>query len=460
MISKLCIQMSSLFLLQNSLKQVLTSILVYSLFSQGLISNEFQAFDQIDEVCIMHQHSNQQCYTDSIWESAGDVWEVVGGGDVIPCRFPYLISLQMPNYNDDMGESCLHFCGGTLISPRVVMTAAHCIATTLLTTELTYTVIDIRPETRFAALDPYCRHMQGKDRVNISQAYVHSGYKGDATTGNDIALLLLEREFKNFNGPYANYKAAQFVQDAGWSSHLYSVVGWGATNMTDTQNLVYTQSVKPQQMGYLTYINDRDCNQSISQYALVDSQTMVCFLSETTDSCKGDSGGPLIASNVTFLQSEFQKGSPWDDVQVGITSWGPDMTCGGGDVILPGVYTNVANYVTWIDEVLSVIKTLDIGNIQYAYTKYEDLYDDRIGYQEDVANVFQISLEIPKLDVVLELPDKCLEDVLPGYCNQQIERYYYDSVLKVCRNFTYTGCFGNRNNFETLSSCKETCAYK
>jgi tissue factor pathway inhibitor 2 len=50
----------------------------------------------------------------------------------------------------------------------------------------------------------------------------------------------------------------------------------------------------------------------------------------------------------------------------------------------------------------------------------------------------------------------------PGKCEnneafQNISRFYYDMNKQKCEGFEYTGCGGNKNNFETLSDCETAC---
>ncbi|XP_055991079.1 mastin-like [Sorex fumeus] len=63
---------------------------------------------------------------------------------------------------------------------------------------------------------------------------------------------------------------------------------------------------------------------------------MVCAGNKDQDACQGDSGGPLVC----YLTGNW--------VQVGIVSWG--NIC--GQLSVPGVYTKVASYVSWIHQFL------------------------------------------------------------------------------------------------------------
>ncbi|VDI45206.1 Hypothetical predicted protein [Mytilus galloprovincialis] len=54
-------------------------------------------------------------------------------------------------------------------------------------------------------------------------------------------------------------------------------------------------------------------------------------------------------------------------------------------------------------------------------------------------------------------PDVCSLPFETGNCHQRITRYYFDNYLKTCREFTFTGCFENGNNFLTKSDCESLC---
>jgi hypothetical protein len=44
-----------------------------------------------------------------------------------------------------------------------------------------------------------------------------------------------------------------------------------------------------------------------------------------------------------------------------------------------------------------------------------------------------------------------------GNCSQIFFKWFYDSSVKYCRQFEYTGCHGNENKFETRHQCTEIC---
>lgn len=52
---------------------------------------------------------------------------------------------------------------------------------------------------------------------------------------------------------------------------------------------------------------------------------------------------------------------------------------------------------------------------------------------------------------------ECLLPKDIGPCDADIERYYYDTETKSCKEFRYGGCQGNKNNFIILDACKSSC---
>uniref|UniRef100_A0A8C6Y2X0 Uncharacterized protein n=1 Tax=Naja naja TaxID=35670 RepID=A0A8C6Y2X0_NAJNA len=57
-------------------------------------------------------------------------------------------------------------------------------------------------------------------------------------------------------------------------------------------------------------------------------------------------------------------------------------------------------------------------------------------------------------------PEFCYLPADPGPCRAKKTRFYYNSDSKQCEKFTYGGCHGNANNFETKDKCHYTCVEK
>jgi len=55
--------------------------------------------------------------------------------------------------------------------------------------------------------------------------------------------------------------------------------------------------------------------------------------------------------------------------------------------------------------------------------------------------------------------DTCLLPKKKGRCNLNIQKYYFDSELGTCKPFLYGGCQGNSNNFDTLAECLSRCSF-
>uniref|UniRef100_A0A663LSG3 BPTI/Kunitz inhibitor domain-containing protein n=1 Tax=Athene cunicularia TaxID=194338 RepID=A0A663LSG3_ATHCN len=54
-------------------------------------------------------------------------------------------------------------------------------------------------------------------------------------------------------------------------------------------------------------------------------------------------------------------------------------------------------------------------------------------------------------------PLLCYSPKDEGLCSSSVPRYYYDTKTKSCKEFKYTGCGGNANNFVTEKDCYNVC---
>lgn len=187
---------------------------------------------------------------------AGDAQAVVGGTPVPEGGQPWLAALL---------EGGSQFCGGSVIAPRWVLTAAHC-AEAANPAVLEVGVGDLDwTEAR---------------RIRVDQVVVHGGYDADRFA-NDVALLHLVAD--------AGVTPLRIPGDAADRFEVTGtpaeVAGWGS--QTPVVGLVPPLGSSARQAS-LEVVGDRDCA------AATDPATQVCAAALLADACQGDSGGPLV----------------------------------------------------------------------------------------------------------------------------------------------------------------------
>ena len=196
---------------------------------------------------------------DWVLESAGQGVERIVGGQEVEGRFGWVASLQ-----DDRG----HFCGGTLISPTAVVTAAHCVEG-LSSADLT--IVVGRSDLRQA----------DGQRLDVEHITSHPEYN-PFSNDSDVAILKLASP--------SNEQPISYVSEANESlAHAGTValvLGWGATNEggPTTSQL---QSVR------IPIVSNATANEPISYNGdVTDNMLAAGQASGGIDSCQGDSGGP------------------------------------------------------------------------------------------------------------------------------------------------------------------------
>ncbi|KAF7215201.1 transmembrane protease serine 3-like, partial [Nothobranchius furzeri] len=202
---------------------------------------------------------------------------IVGGNMSKPGQFPWQVSLHLNNE---------HICGGSIIAPNWIVTAAHCVWG-----------YDLSQWTVFVGLTEL--PINGAKAIAVKTVISHDFVK-------PICLPNHGEEFAD--------------------GTMCWISGWGATEFEGESSVVLRSAMVP-------LISAKTCNQPDVYRGRLTSR-MICagYLEGGVDACQGDSGGPLAC----------ERSSEWK--LVGVTSWGEGCALRNK----PGVYTNVPAVLSWI----------------------------------------------------------------------------------------------------------------
>jgi transmembrane serine protease 11D len=242
--------------------------------------------------------------------------QVIGGGPELIENFPWQVALVDGSQPESRRTQ---FCGGTIIAPDLIITAAHCVETMDKPS-----LVDV---VAGAAAYEY-----GGQRVKVRQILIHDKWKLLKTPADrmnrtlrdfdfDVALLRLETRLQ-LGRPITLAQTTPEPKSSTWLS------GWGATSEGGSGTRYLNAAV-------VTIVEHNECN-APGSYDHQLTPHMLCAGKRdgSKDACKGDSGGPLVTG--PLLQERL----------VGIVSNG--IGCGQPGKF--GIYTDVASIAAWVTE--------------------------------------------------------------------------------------------------------------
>ncbi|XP_036232199.1 serine protease SP24D-like [Bactrocera oleae] len=230
--------------------------------------------------------------TEDVSAEQGPSLRILNGQVAASAQFPYQVSVRVNKQ---------HICGGALVSPKFVLTAAHCVH------NVDHNFLGVQAGT-------VSRTAGGLFRA-VSSVIVHPQYGFD----NDIALLQLET-------PFDYSDAIQPIRVADWdvpAGESVIISGWGRIyegGPLSTQ-LLYSRS--------LTTLKNEDCAASDG---LTNPGTLCLLTPQGRGFCGGDDGGPVVYRNLL----------------IGIASYNANA-CG---TMANGGFTKASYYKLWIQAVV------------------------------------------------------------------------------------------------------------
>ncbi|XP_050544251.1 transmembrane protease serine 9-like [Daktulosphaira vitifoliae] len=247
--------------------------------------------------------------------------KIVGGQPAALGDWPWIAAIGYTSINAPNNPP-QWLCGGTLISDRYVVTAAHC------TVGIGQRKISVA---RLGDLDLDSDVNDGASPVDVpvERVITHENYNSQDYT-NDIAVLKLKRSvsFNYLIQPIclpimSDIRANQFVK------YIPKVAGWGTTSYRGPTSTVLMEAPVP-------VVENAECKRAYANKKTVIDERTLCagYKAGGIDACQGDSGGPL----VTPISAQ--------NYLIGVVSFG--FKCADPD--FPGVYSRVSYFVDWIVE--------------------------------------------------------------------------------------------------------------
>ncbi|CAL8117670.1 unnamed protein product [Orchesella dallaii] len=252
---------------------------------------------------------------DNSQRSFGQTALVEDGTFTDKSQFPWVVALVERKANG----SAIHFCGGTLISSKLILTATHCFARR----KISQTEVWLNERNFLLVTD--VDHPTLK--IKAQRLIVHPNYN-PIMNYNDISLVELS-EHVQIEERYLRPICLPKDESYDLKEYAYTA-GWGRSK----------KGPKSDKLRHvcLPLLSHEDCTEkTVHYYKTRVNEFMICagdIKNGGRDSCPGDSGGPL------FVEA----GEGDRHFVVGVVSWGEQC----GLKRRPGIYTRVSKYLPWI----------------------------------------------------------------------------------------------------------------
>lgn len=227
-------------------------------FSAEEIANAAQFETLLDQIAALPPDEQRK-----VLEELRFAMTIVRGETVPIVRHPWQVALL------NGGTSAIdQICGGSLVSPRVVVTAAHCVDDWPVRKNSALVDVLVGTENLF----------QGGERIHVSEIVIHPGWA--SVKDPDVAILKLERAaMLGVSIPLERQPISALPKEETW------VTGWGA---------IYEGGPRSAKLRgvQVPVVTDSECRRVFHNQ--ITSQ-MLCAgdSDEGLDACNGDSGGPL-----------------------------------------------------------------------------------------------------------------------------------------------------------------------
>ncbi|QCX78430.1 Trypsin [Streptomyces sp. YIM 121038] len=237
---------------------------------------------------------------------------IVGGTEVSNDAYPFMVAVL------DKGPGPVkdrQFCGGSLIAPDTVMTAAHCLVDD--------SRKPVKPKSIQTAIGRtvLSNSRQGQIR-NVAKGgiLVHPRYL-QGKDAYDVAFIQLSKPVRGISAVKLPTQGTDSLLRPGQKA---TVAGWGNTDTDLTHQPDRLRQVR------VPILSHAECRTSYGEY---DTKLNFCAGVEGKDSCQGDSGGPI-------FRKVPGREAP---ILIGVVSYGE----GCGDQGAPGVYTSTSSAKLW-----------------------------------------------------------------------------------------------------------------